>query len=201
MGVPNLSYYRVTKHASKRYKSRIDPTTTTNTSIMKACRTLMMSAVLLHKHLDGTQVWLNEEKDIVLILDPAKYNIITVYKSYSEYNEILEEQNMVVKPKEKEEVRSEEIVENNASKVTAQLISNLVEENYLKVERGYYAKVLPLYQEYLERLDKTTRITRPDQYEASRKELKKLKKQITEIENEANIVTKELKQYIVAEED
>ena len=93
MGVPNLSYYRVTKHARERYRSRIDPTTTTNTSIMKACRTLMMSAVLLHKHLDGTQVWLNEQKGIVLILDPAKYNIVTVYKSYSEYNEILEEQN------------------------------------------------------------------------------------------------------------
>lgn len=200
MGVPNLSYYRITKHARARYKSRIDPTVTSNNNMLKACRTLMMSAVLLHKHLDGTQVWLNEQQDVVLILDPTKYNIITVYKSYSEYNEKMEEQNMATTQIKEKEKTEEVLEEGKTSSVTTQLLSNLVEENYLRVERGYYAKVLPLYQEYLDRLDKTTRITRPDQYEASRKELKRLKKQIMEIESEANIVTKELKQFIVAEE-
>ena len=87
MGLPNQNRYRVTEHAAQRYNQRIDYKANTNTKALKGFRKLMNNATILENKSDGTQVWLDEDSAIVFVVDPRKFNIITVYRSFGKYNE------------------------------------------------------------------------------------------------------------------
>ena len=160
----------------------------------------MNNATILENKSDGTQVWLDEDSAIVFVVDPRKFNIITVYRSYDKYNES-DMRNIPTQQQEgsinevEEEMESQEL-----SNKTKKIISDIVNDNYLRIEKEYYNKAIPIYTEYLDRLNRTAKTTRPDQYEANRSELKRLKDKIDKIEDEATIVTSELKTFIIEED-
>ena len=94
----------------------------------------------------------------------------------------------------------EEMENQELSNKTKKIISDIISDNYLRIEKEYYNKSIPIYTEYLDRLTRTAKTTRPDQYEANRSELKRLKDKIDKIEDEATIVTSELKTFIIEED-
>ena len=200
MGLPNQNRYRVTEHAAQRYAQRIEYKANTNTKALKGFRKLMNNATILENKSDGTQVWLDEDSAIVFVVDPRKFNIITVYRSYDKYNES-DMRNIPTQQQEdsinevEEEMESQEL-----SNKTKKIISDIISDNYLRIEKEYYNKAIPIYTEYLDRLNRTAKTTRPDQYEANRSELKRLKDKIDKIEDEASVVTSELKTFIIEEE-
>jgi hypothetical protein len=200
MGLPNQNRYRVTEHAAQRYAQRIDYKANTNTKALKGFRKLMNNATILENKSDGTQVWLDEDSAIVFIVDPRKFNIITVYRSYDKYNES-DMRNIPTQQQEdsinevEEEMNSQEL-----NSKTKKVISDIISDNYLRIEKEYYNKAIPIYTEYLDRLTRTAKTTRPDQYESNRSELKRLKDKIDKIEDEASIVTSELKTFIIEDE-
>lgn len=200
MGLPNQNRYRVTEHAAQRYAQRIEYKANTNTKALKGFRKLMNNAVILENKSDGTQVWLDEDSSIVFVVDPRKFNIITVYRSYDKYNE----SDMRNIPTQQQEYSINEVEEemNNQelNSKTKKIISDIISDNYLRIEKEYYNKSIPIYTEYLDRLTRTAKTTRPDQYEANRSELKRLKDKIDKIEDEATIVTSELKTFIIEED-
>ena len=210
MGLPNQNRYRVTEHAAQRYAQRIDYRSNTNTKALKGFRKLMNNAVILENKSDGTQVWLDEDSSIVFVVDPRKFNIITVYRSYNKYNEsdirnIPTQQQQQQQQQEEEEEDSinemeEEMNSQELNSKTKKVISDIISDNYLRIEKEYYNKAIPIYTEYLDRLNRTAKTTRPDQYEANRSELKRLKDKIDRIEDEASVVTSELKTFIIEDE-
>lgn len=200
MGLPNQNRYRVTEHAAQRYSQRIDYKANTNTKALKGFRKLMNNATILENKSDGTQVWLDEDSEIVFVVDPRKFNIITVYRSYDKYNE----SDMRNIPTQQQEDSINEVEEEmgnqELSNKTKKIISDIISDNYLRIEKEYYNKAIPIYTEYLDRLNRTAKTTRPDQYEANRSELNRLKDKIDKIEDEASVVTSELKTFIIEEE-
>ena len=201
MGLPNQNRYRVTEHAAQRYAQRIEYKANTNTKALKGFRKLMNNAVILENKSDGTQVWLDEDSSIVFVVDPRKFNIITVYRSYDKYNES-DMRNIPTQQQQEDSINEVEEEMNNQelNSKTKKIISDIISDNYLRIEKEYYNKSIPIYTEYLDRLTRTAKTTRPDQYEANRSELKRLKDKIDKIEDEATIVTSELKTFIIGEE-
>lgn len=200
MGLPNQNRYRVTEHAAQRYAQRIEYKANTNTKALKGFRKLMNNAVILENKSDGTQVWLDEDSSIVFVVDPRKFNIITVYRSYDKYNES-DMRNIPTQQQEDSINEVEEEMNNQElNSKTKKIISDIISDNYLRIEKEYYNKSIPIYTEYLDRLTRTAKTTRPDQYEANRSELKRLKDKIDKIEDEATIVTSELKTFIIEED-
>ena len=201
MGLPNQNRYRVTEHAAQRYAQRIDYMANTNTKALKGFRKLMNNATILENKSDGTQVWLDEDSAIVFVVDPRKFNIITVYRSYDKYNES-DIRNIPTQQQQEDSINEveEEMESQELSNKTKKIISDIVNDNYLRIEKEYYNKAIPIYTEYLDRLNRTAKTTRPDQYEANRSELKRLKDKIDKIEDEATIVTSELKTSIIEED-
>ena len=200
MGLPNQNRYRVTEHAAQRYAQRIEYKANTNTKALKGFRKLMNNATILENKSDGTQVWLDEDSAIVFVVDPRKFNIITVYRSYDKYNES-DIRNIPTQQQEDSINEVEEEMENQElSNKTKKIISDIISDNYLRIEKEYYNKAIPIYTEYLDRLNRTAKTTRQDQYEANRSELKRLKDKIDKIEDEASVVTSELKTFIIEEE-
>lgn len=201
MGLPNQNRYRVTEHAAQRYAQRIEYKANTNTKALKGFRKLMNNATILENKSDGTQVWLDEDSAIVFVVDPRKFNIITVYRSYDKYNES-DIRNIPTQQQQEDSINEVEEEMNNQelSNKTKKIISDIVNDNYLRIEKEYYNKAIPIYTEYLDRLTRTAKTTRPDQYEANRSELKRLKDKIDKIEDEASVVTNELKTFIIEEE-
>lgn len=202
MGLPNQNRYRVTEHAAQRYAQRIDYKANTNTKALKGFRKLMNNATILENKSDGTQVWLDEDSSIVFVVDPRKFNIITVYRSYDKYNES-DIRNIPMQKQEEDSIvndTEEEMNNQELSNKTKKIISDIVNDNYLRIEKEYYNKAIPIYTEYLDKLTRTAKTTRPDQYEANRSELKRLKDKIDKIEDEATIVTSELKTFIIEDE-
>lgn len=201
MGLPNQNRYRVTEHAAQRYAQRIDYKANTNTKALKGFRKLMNNAVILENKSDGTQVWFDEDSAIVFIVDPRKFNIITVYRSYDKYNES-DMRNIPTQQQQEDSINEveEEMENQELSNKTKKIISDIISDNYLRIEKEYYNKAIPVYTEYLDRLTRTAKTTRPDQYEANRSELKRLKDKIDKIEDEASVVTNELKTFIIEEE-
>ena len=202
MGLPNQNRYRVTEHAAQRYAQRIEYKANTNTKALKGFRKLMNNAVILENKSDGTQVWLDEDSSIVFVVDPRKFNIITVYRSYDKYNE--SDMRNIPTQQQQEEYSINEVEEEmenqELSNKTKKIISDIISDNYLRIEKEYYNKAIPIYTEYLDRLTRTAKTTRPDQYEANRSELKRLKDKIDKIEDEASVVTNELKTFIIEED-
>lgn len=201
MGLPNQNRYRVTEHAAQRYAQRIEYKANTNTKALKGFRKLMNNATILENKSDGTQVWLDEDSAIVFVVDPRKFNIITVYRSYDKYNES-DIRNIPTQQQQENSINEveEEMENQELSNKTKKIISDIVNDNYLRIEKEYYNKSIPIYTEYLDRLTRTAKTTRPDQYEANRSELKRLKDKIDKIEDEATIVTSELKTFIIEED-
>ena len=201
MGLPNQNRYRVTEHAVERYSQRIDYKANTNTKALKGFRKLMNNATILENKSDGTQVWLDEESAIVFVVDPRKFNIITVYRSFDKYNES-DMRNIPVQKQEEDSINEmeEEMNSQELNSKTKKIISDIISDNYLRIEKEYYNKAIPVYTEYLDRLTRTAKTTRPDQYEANRSELKRLKDKIDKIEDEASVVTSELKTFIIEDE-
>ena len=201
MGLPNQNRYRVTEHAAQRYAQRIDYKANTNTKALKGFRKLMNNAVILENKPDGTQVWLDEDSSIVFVVDPRKFNIITVYRSYDKYNES-DIRNIPTQQQQEDSINEVEEEMNNQelNSKTKKVISDIISDNYLRIEKEYYNKAIPIYTEYLDRLTRTAKTTRPDQYESNRSELKRLKDKIDKIEDEATIVTSELKSFIIEDE-
>lgn len=201
MGLPNQNRYRVTEHAAQRYGQRIDYKANTNTKALKGFRKLMNNATILENKSDGTQVWLDEDSAIVFVVDPRKFNIITVYRSYDKYNES-DIRNIPTQQQQEDSINEveEEMENQELSNKTKKIISDIVNDNYLRIEKEYYNKAIPIYTEYLDRLTRTAKTTRPDQYESNRSELKRLKDKIDKIEDEATIVTSELKSFIIEDE-
>src|SRR5574344_1303818 len=202
MGLPNQNRYRVTEHAAQRYAQRIDYKANTNTKALKGFRKLMNNATILENKSDGTQVWLDEDSAIVFVVDPRKFNIITVYRSFDKYNES-DMRNIPMQKQEEDSIvndTEEEMNNQELSNKTKKIISDIVNDNYLRIEKEYYNKAIPIYTEYLDKLTRTAKTTRPDQYEANRSELKRLKDKIDKIEDEASIVTSELKTFIIEDE-
>lgn len=200
MGLPNQNRYRVTEHAAQRYAQRIEYKANTNTKALKGFRKLMNNATILENKSDGTQVWLDEDSSIVFVVDPRKFNIITVYRSYDKYNES-DMRNIPTQQQEDSINEVEEEMNNQElNSKTKKIISDIISDNYLRIEKEYYNKSIPIYTEYLDRLTRTAKTTRPDQYEANRSELKRLKDKIDKIEDEATIVTSELKTFIIEDE-
>lgn len=201
MGLPNQNRYRVTEHAAQRYTQRIDYKANTNTKALKGFRKLMNNATILENKSDGTQVWLDEDSAIVFVVDPRKFNIITVYRSYDKYNES-DMRNIPTQQQQEDSINEveEEMENQELSNKTKKIISDIVNDNYLRIEKEYYNKAIPIYTEYLDRLNRTAKTTRPDQYEANRSELKRLKDKIDKIEDEASVVTSELKTFIIEDE-
>lgn len=201
MGLPNQNRYRVTEHAAQRYAQRIEYKANTNTKALKGFRKLMNNAVILENKSDGTQVWLDEDSSIVFVVDPRKFNIITVYRSYDKYNES-DMRNIPTQQQQEDSINEVEEEMNNQelNSKTKKIISDIISDNYLRIEKEYYNKSIPIYTEYLDRLTRTAKTTRPDQYEANRSELKRLKDKIDKIEDEASVVTNELKTFIIEED-
>lgn len=201
MGLPNQNRYRVTEHAAQRYTQRIDYKANTNTKALKGFRKLMNNATILENKSDGTQVWLDEDSAIVFVVDPRKFNIITVYRSYDKYNES-DIRNIPTQQQQEDSINEveEEMENQELSNKTKKIISDIISDNYLRIEKEYYNKAIPIYTEYLDRLNRTAKTTRPDQYEANRSELKRLKDKIDKIEDEASVVTNELKTFIIEDE-
>ena len=200
MGLPNQNRYRVTEHAAQRYAQRIEYKANTNTKALKGFRKLMNNATILENKSDGTQVWLDEDSAIVFVVAPRKFNIITVYRSYDKYNES-DIRNIPTQQQEDSINEVEEEMNNQElNSKTKKVISDIISDNYLRIEKEYYNKAIPIYTEYLDRLNRTAKTTRPDQYEANRSELKRLKDKIDKIEDEASVVTNELKTFIIEEE-
>lgn len=201
MGLPNQNRYRVTEHAAQRYAQRIEYKANTNTKALKGFRKLMNNATILENKSDGTQVWLDEDSAIVFVVDPRKFNIITVYRSYDKYNES-DIRNIPTQQQQEDSINEVEEEMNNQelNSKTKKIISDIINDNYLRIEKEYYNKAIPIYTEYLDRLTRTAKTTRPDQYEANRSELKRLKDKIDKIEDEATIVTSELKTFIIEED-
>ena len=201
MGLPNQNRYRVTEHAAQRYAQRIEYKANTNTKALKGFRKLMNNATILENKSDGTQVWLDEDSAIVFVVDPRKFNIITVYRSYDKYNES-DIRNIPTQQQQEDSINEVEEEMNNQelNSKTKKVISDIISDNYLRIEKEYYNKSIPIYTEYLDRLNRTAKTTRPDQYEANRSELKRLKDKIDKIEDEASVVTNELKTFIIEEE-
>lgn len=201
MGLPNQNRYRVTEHAAQRYGQRIDYRANTNTKALKGFRKLMNNATILENKSDGTQVWLDEDSAIVFVVDPRKFNIITVYRSYDKYNES-DMRNIPIQQQQEDSINEVEEEMNNQelNSKTKKVISDIISDNYLRIEKDYYNKAIPIYTEYLDRLTRTAKTTRPDQYESNRSELNRLKDKIDKIENEATIVTSELKSFIIEDE-
>lgn len=201
MGLPNQNRYRVTEHAAQRYAQRIEYKANTNTKALKGFRKLMNNAVILENKSDGTQVWLDEDSSIVFVVDPRKFNIITVYRSYDKYNES-DMRNIPTQQQQEDSINEVEKEMNNQelNSKTKKIISDIISDNYLRIEKEYYNKSIPIYTEYLDRLTRTAKTTRPDQYEANRSELKRLKDKIDKIEDEASVVTNELKTFIIEED-
>lgn len=201
MGLPNQNRYRVTEHAAQRYAQRIEYKANTNTKALKGFRKLMNNAVILENKSDGTQVWLDEDSSIVFVVDPRKFNIITVYRSYDKYNES-DMRNIPTQQQQEDSINEVEEEMNNQelNSKTKKIISDIISDNYLRIEKEYYNKSIPIYTEYLDRLTRTAKTTRPDQYEANRSELKRLKDKIDKIEDEASVVTSELKTFIIEDE-
>lgn len=201
MGLPNQNRYRVTEHAAQRYAQRIEYKANTNTKALKGFRKLMNNAVILENKSDGTQVWLDEDSSIVFVVDPRKFNIITVYRSYDKYNES-DMRNIPAQQQQEDSINEVEEEMNNQelNSKTKKIISDIISDNYLRIEKEYYNKSIPIYTEYLDRLTRTAKTTRPDQYEANRSELKRLKDKIDKIEDEASVVTNELKTFIIEED-
>ena len=201
MGLPNQNRYRVTEHAAQRYAQRIEYKANTNTKALKGFRKLMNNAVILENKSDGTQVWLDEDSSIVFVVDPRKFNIITVYRSYDKYNES-DMRNIPTQQQQEDSINEVEEEMNNQelNSKTKKIISDIISDNYLRIEKEYYNKSIPIYTEYLDRLTRTAKTTRPDQYEANRSELKRLKDKIDKIEDEASVVTNEWKTFIIEED-
>lgn len=201
MGLPNQNRYRVTEHATQRYAQRIDYKANTNTKALKGFRKLMNNATILENKSDGTQVWIDEDSAIVFVVDPRKFNIITVYRSYDKYNES-DMRNIPIQQQQEDSINEVEEEMNNQelNSKTKKVISDIISDNYLRIEKDYYNKAIPIYTEYLDRLTRTAKTTRPDQYESNRSELNRLKDKIDKIENEATIVTSELKSFIIEED-
>ena len=180
MGVSNHNRYKVTEHAKERYTERID-NAKSEFDILKDFRGILRDARFLSKENKGRESWLCEKRDVVVIIDPKKYSVITIYNSVEQYDS------------EDEATTNKDI----HPKVQT-IISNASKQAYVQQEKAYFAKLAPLYQEYSERIDKLSRTKNAEYFENKKIELNDLQKEISRIVSEKNRVLNDLKRFIVS---
>lgn len=175
MGVPNLGRYEITHHAMQRYKERIDPAVK-NGDAIKALRQGMTHATFLENANRNCQAWLTED-NTVLILNTARFEIVTVYKSDDSYRDMFEKGDVLSEP-------------------SAIILSDLVGPEIVRSKKKYYFALSTLYEQYAERATALTNTTRQDRFDATEAELLDLRKDIEKIESERNLVVSELSTFV-----
>lgn len=184
MGVSNYHRYKITRHAKERYAQRIDGNKNKN-GVERDFRTLLSNARYLGKEHNEKESWLCEKTNVVLILDPKTYTVITVYNSVEQYKET-----------EGKEVESRPNRSRKLHPKVEAIISNASKQAYIQQEKKYFAKLAPLYKEYGDRIDKLSRTTNAEHFENKRVELNDLQKEISRIVKDKNKVLSDLKGFI-----
>lgn len=179
MGVPNHSRYKATDHAKERYWQRIDATKT-ETDVVNEFKRILHNARFLSKEYKGRESWLCEIRDVVVIIDPRKYSIVTIYRSVDEYDSA-----------EQTKAPANEI----HPKVQT-IIANSARTAYVQQEKSYFARLAPMYKEYGDRIDKLSRTKKTEYFENKKIELDDLQKEISQLVAEKNRVLKDLKSFM-----
>lgn len=179
MGVSHHNRYKITKHARERYLERID-STKSELDVIKDIREILGEARFLSKEHRGCESWLYENRNIVVIINPKKYSVVTIYNSIEQYDNT------------DEDTKNDNDVH---SKVQA-IISNASKTAYVQQEKVYFSKLAPMYKEYGDRIDKLSRTKNTEYFENKKIELDDLQREIRRVVSEKNRVLSDLKQFI-----
>lgn len=179
MGVPFNDRYKVTQHAKDRYMERIN-NSIREIDMLKDFSHILRNADFLAKEHKGRESWLLEEKGIVIIIDPKKYSVITIYNSVEQYDN----------------AENDNIEKNDLHPKVLKLFSNYSKQAYIQQEKYYFEKLAPLYKEYGERIDKLSRTRNTEHFDNKKIELNELQQEITQIVTEKNRILKDIKQFI-----
>jgi hypothetical protein len=179
MGVSHNQRYKVTQHAKDRYLERID-NNTNERNMLKEFDGILRNARFLAKERQGRESWFCEKRDVVIIIDPKKYSVITIYNSVEQYDSAEQEitDSKDIHPKVKE------------------IISNASKQAYTQQEKAYFAKLAPMYKEYGDRIDKLSRTKNTEYFENKKIELNELQAEVSRVVTEKNRVLKDLKTFI-----
>lgn len=186
MGLKNNQKYSMTVHAVQRYRERFVPSDSEETIKRKVCGWLGQSDYL-SKEPNNCQSWIYRDLGIIIIVNPKTLQVITLYKTLSEYTKELELEQEV-------QAEYEEVLIHPKAE---EIVSELVRAKYRSVKTDYYEQLGSLYKEYGDRIDKLSRTTKPLMFKEKEDEAKEIMKQIRSIETESKEVMKSLKAYIL----
>lgn len=178
MGVSNYTRYKATSHAKERYLERID-NSKNELGMLKDFSAILSKSRFLSKEKRGRESWLCEARNIVTIINPTKYSIVTIYSSVEEYDSL--------------EQLSDEVKEIHPK--VRDIISNASKQAHKQQEKSYFAKLAPMYKEYSERIDNLSRMKNQKYFDNKKIELKELQREITRVVAEKNRVLKDLEQF------
>lgn len=167
MGVPNHGLYKPTPHCIQRYRERYDEDCPSQ-KVGKSLRTIMMDAEFYDKAEGGAMRYINREVDLIIVINPSNYNIVTCYRASQIKGQ--SDGGAALLAEYSPEVRK--AVSDTASKKRNTLI------------RQTSAELAKLYQQQAELAEKVARTKRSGLIIEYYRELKRTKMSIMEIESE-----------------
>ena len=196
MGLSNYHKYTFTDHAKKRFLERIN-STVDEKSMMTQFRRLAAGADYLTLEHHGKESWINKEYNVVLIVDPNTFKVVTVYKTegYEERNKRLGEDDNVVGDSYKEPRKEPEVSSTHTHPKVLELLSESAKEHHQHQKKEYFSQLAPLYAEYADRMDKLSRTKKPTVFKAKEEELNELQVTIKKLAREQTEVLEGLTKY------
>lgn len=202
MGLSNYHRYTFTDHAKKRFLERINSTVGPE-EMMTQFRRLAAGADYLALEHHGKESWINKEFNVVFIVAPSTFKVVTVYKTegYAERNKRLGEDDNVVgdsyKEPRKETDKEAEVSSTHTHPKVLELLSESAKEHHQLQKKEYFSQLAPLYAEYADRMDKLSRTKKPTVFKVKEEELNELQATIKKLAREQTEVLEGLSRYFV----
>lgn len=174
MGFKNHQKYTLTAHAVERYKERFNPNESEAT-IHRKVKGWLQESDFLQNEPQNRQTRINQRNDVVMVIEPSKFKVITLYAASTLKMEDMEIQEATI---------------------AERIVSDLVKGKIYSIETDYFAQLSTLYKEYGERLDKLSRTTKHEVYAKKRQEASAMKHKIEKLEVEFTDVMDSLRDYI-----
>jgi len=174
MGLAHSDKFKVSKHAVKRYRERIDGEAKIG-DIDKIVRGLLNKVEFVEDLNGAKEAWVNRKEDIMFIINSETKRIITLYHPSDDY------------------YKKESYSARHLHPVTSSLLKQFIAEATYKEEKKYFGLLAEKYSIYAEKLNSMSRAKRPDIYEVGKTQIEDLRKEITSLEQEKDRVLEELK--------
>lgn len=175
MGVPNYVDYKVSAHAVMRYAERINDQHDF-VKVEKNIRFFLSQATKLSGKFEGGDAWAYKPKNIVLIIDPLNFKVVTLFEELKEGD------------------RNRK-VELNSREKAKRVISEYAKELIISESRNHYKEINELYAEYADKTDKLSRTFKPEYFKSNQREAEDTRKKIRSIEDEHEKYLDELENY------